>query len=420
MVLVSNPFFPRSPSGSRRKQACSLALSVLVIIALVGLSQAGWLTGKPQSECLAKNPIIRMLHDKKVKIFNSPKKTTATARTCSWEWDKHQTCCNATSLRAYAVRDIKKLETAVNRVSTNMQKLFKGLHTRSKRIQTSFQRARLQESKLLDRIQKDADGKLAKSLTKALERSRKFKEAEVDLATFQKVVDQKFSEHKFSASSRNDCFERSKAIRTSSLCASCSGDSARFFLQGRALISMDDCKTTITKCGDVWTKSVEMIDTVAVAQRIIRYLKSIYPDDVLPAFPKGDIDTMTKWMGGTQIKEHLAVCSKDVASCPALSAKVLCEAFISVEDREFFKSAGKTLSKTADSLEEPAEAAKPQPAATPAAEQTQPQAPAEPEAASSSRLLMAALTLDGNGSSVLVSRTPPEGHQNMPIQDTFP
>ena len=410
MVLCPNRFGLRFPSGPRRSAG---------IIAILMLVMLGGFLGEPvscketwglrESECLTKNPIIRMLHEKKVTVFSNPKQSGAASNTCSWEWDEHRTCCGAASLRAYAINDVHKLQKAVDRVSSKMQKLFRGLKNKSKRIQTSFERARRKESSIRARIEKQAAGTDSIALAKAVERIRKFEAASQDMETFSKLVDHKFSEHKFSSFSRQECFERIKQIRTSSLCASCSGDSARFFLQGRALISLEDCKITIGKCGLIWAKSIEMIDAIVMAQKITKYLKSLYPEEELPIFFKRDTNMVKKWMGSTHLKQHLTECGPNVTECPQTSAKFLCEAFISVEEREFFEDTEQVFSKTYESLDSS------NPQSHPASAGRQ-----GTESGPSGRQLMLQLAVGTNTGSVMVSRDPPEGHQNMPIQDTFP
>ena len=178
---------------------------------------------------------------------------------------------------------------------------------------------------------------------------------ERDLNELAKIIKGRLDEQQFSSNTQSICFERMKAIKTSSFCSICSGRSAEFFLKGRALISMQDCKITIDKCGDVWARSVELIDAVAIAERILKgFHQSVMPQKKFRQRPNPDFDRMASWIGRNDMRQHIRNCRKSGKVCTNTSAKFLCEAFISMKTNQgFLEKAGKSVKSAAQALKAP-------------------------------------------------------------------
>lgn len=290
----------------------STTIAVLVCALLLSMQ----VQAQKAPACLAQNPLIRMLKRNDVKVFDQPQPSSS--NTCKHEWKPHLTCCDNDSLVDYAEKDIKKLESSIK----NVQKDVKALMTFLKKNEDDIQKA------------------IAK---KDLQNKKEFKQVlETDLKAFKTLLESMLENENKEDDRRENCFDRIKEIRTSSLCYTCSGRSGYFFLQGRALISMADCRRTIKRCDNTWAKSVELIDTIAVAKKIRKHLKEVVAKDELIDFGDKHIDRLEEWIGTQQVRGSVKLCQKD-ATCSDASAKLLCETFISLGKEDFLTDTGNMI-----------------------------------------------------------------------------
>ena len=312
----------------------------LLLVMLTGMSSAGpSRESYASSVCLSQNPVIQMLSESGVEMYDKPQDSHS-RDTCKWEWQTHKTCCDADSLQKYAVQDIEKLQKAISKVGENMLKLLIGLKKNNQRISVAYKNAGAKK------------GKQQSSVQTSVPLSAEELSIQKDMATLSEMITRNLGDKKLDTAVRDVCFNRIKDIRTSSFCASCSGQSARLFLQGRALISMQDCRITLQKCGEVWARSIEIMDAVVMAERVVNYLKVVIPDEKLPKFSEKDSQTLQKFMGEDKILAHLKSCKSNSLGCQEDSAVYLCETFISLEEKEYIEKADAALSKTADSWQQ--------------------------------------------------------------------
>ena len=283
-------------------------------------------SGRAADSCLTKNPLIGTLKNNGVKVFTSPQASDASM--CAAEWKTHNTCCDSASLVKYAERDIRQLENSISEVRRDVIKLNRAL------------------------IREDDDIRKAVRGSKSGLRPSVLKELQADLDKLAKIVQNKVRDKHLSHDYREECFDRIKAIRTSSLCTTCSGRSPNFFLQGRALISMKDCRITLEKCGQVWSKSVDLIDSMTLAQKITKVLKSAMPKQKFRKFSSEEAQTMQDWLGHSEIRTHIEACRTGIHSCSDEAAKYLCETFISLKKNDFIEKAANMFSRNAQSLGE--------------------------------------------------------------------
>ena len=289
-------------------------------------SSAKYSAPQTPNVCLSQNPLILVLQANQVKVY--PTAQPNTGQICTTEWTQHQTCCDSVSLIEYAEKDIKQLEDSVSKVKKDVVKLNKALEENKVEIQTALN---TYQSNMLKIDAKTIQG---------------------DLDSLARIVKENIKHKQFSEGQRDECFDRIKAIRTSSLCSTCSGRSAQFFLKGRALISMRDCKLTLKQCGKVWSSSVELIDAMILAQKITKDLKSALPKRNFKTLSESGIKMMQDWMGHSRIRQHIELCKDNPGACNEESSKYLCEAFISLKKNDFMEKAATAFSKSLSSLEE--------------------------------------------------------------------
>lgn len=297
----------------QKRQGMKPFTLAVLLFALVFMNQV---QAEKAPDCLAQNPLIRMLKRNDVKVFDQPQAPTSS--TCKHEWKTHLTCCDNDSLVDYAEKDIKKLESSIKNVQKDVKALMK----------------------FLKKNEEDIEKAIAK---KDLQNKKEFKQVlETDLKAFKTLLQSMLENENKEDDRRENCFDRIKEIRTSSLCYTCSGRSGYFFLQGRALISMADCRKTIKRCDNTWAKSVELIDTIAVAKKIRKHLKAVVDKDDLIDFGDKHIDRLEEWIGTQQVRGSVQLCQKD-ATCTDASAKLLCETFISLGKEDFLTDAGNMI-----------------------------------------------------------------------------
>ena len=268
----------------------------------------------PPGFCTAQNPLIRMLKRHEVEIFDTP--IAANSQTCVSEWGTHQTCCDAKSLVKYAEADIRKLNKDMKDVKNDVIKMSKWVKKNEEKIEKAIKKADMKDKKeFIEQLNKD-------------------------WKSFKRELDSVLDNEKKAEDEKDDCFERIKDIRTSSLCFTCSGRSSQFFLKGLAKISMSDCRRTIDKCGDTWRKSIDLVDAIVLAKKIRKQLKEVIPKNELMDFEDNEIERFRNWIGSNHLRGPIKECDGKAKDCSNASAVLLCENFISLRKHGFMSELG--------------------------------------------------------------------------------
>ena len=245
-----------------------------------------------------------MLRNENVEVFLSPQPSTS--RICAAEWRTHQTCCNATHIVNYAKADVKQVGAAIKDIKADLY--------------TVLESVTQVEEKLYEAVKGSSDRNAVKDLDKITQHVANFKQTLESLKQQEKTDNQE----------QTRCFSRIKQIRTNSLCYTCSGRSSRFFLQGQAMMSIQDCQTTISKCSDTWKDALDLFDAMRLARRIQRYIKEELGQAELVEFDNEHLEKLRDWIGGPETRRSFKKCFTNPASCAESSAKKICNKFISL------------------------------------------------------------------------------------------
>src|SRR3990167_4740459 len=140
-----------------------------------------------------------------------------------------------------------------------------------------------------------------------------------------------------SPSDQQECCNRINSLRTNSLCYTCSGRSEYFFNEGRALMSMQDCRKTISVCGSTWRAMVNLVDATATISRFYEQFKAQLSINSQDAPDKQFIVELEEWLQKTEVRPFLDRCSKSAESCPVADSKAICENLISLERSSFIE-----------------------------------------------------------------------------------
>lgn len=265
--------------------------------------------------CISQNPLIRMLKNNSVEVYDVPRETNAA--TCAREWHYHQTCCNPQHIVDYAKQDLQHIKKAI----VNMREDVEIMFAFEREISEFVQQRTLNGNSYYIDLQKDLN---------------KFKRLFKDLLAFDSAPS--------TDKDKDACFNRIHEIRTNSLCYTCSGRSSHFFLQGLALMSMSECLTTLQKCIHTWRSTVILIDVLVVAatmkakfRRMMNHILSKINLEL------GHIQNLQVWIGGDQIRSALQDYSKNPKTTSWVSKKLICESFISLRKSDLIKEVSEKL-----------------------------------------------------------------------------
>ena len=260
--------------------------------------------------CQGSNPLIDILSTKGVKVFKTAQPSTSPV--CKSEWQAFKTCCDSTSLLQYVKADSERLRNSMAEVRKELAQSTQMLKLPIQTIITMFKFPFLKTTVL-----QEIDLNAIKNMLNHL-----------NLAPVQ------YAE-------QAACFQRMTAIRTSSLCYTCSGRSATFFNQGRALMSMQDCQKTISVCGTTWKAMVDLVDGITRVNEIYKLIKKYLPKSKRKAPDMDSAVTLENWLQTTDIRSFLKECTAPGSKCPPKSASNICEDLISLERSTFEEKIGK-------------------------------------------------------------------------------
>src|SRR3990167_8203966 len=196
--------------------------------------------------CRGSNPLIDILAQKDVHVYLMHQRTTTDV--CRREWASHGTCCEVKSLLEYVKQDTQKLQMA-------MQEAYQEVLDSSNSFKDSLQ-------------------KMVGLLNNPDVKTHIFKNVSLEQVV---SIQKSFADATLLVSNQSEqvaCFSRINSLRTNSLCYTCSGRSEYFFNEGRALMSMQDCRKTISVCGSTWRAMVNLVDATATISRFYEQFKA--------------------------------------------------------------------------------------------------------------------------------------------------
>lgn len=183
------------------------AIAILALLATVACNKPTEESQQNRSEnCEDKNPMLSKIFTK-IGTAGRPKK--ASKQFCSGLWESENTCCDEKELRIFAGDDKSESNQAVRKILTITNSTFN----------------------LLQRIPQ----KKIKNEVKDMGLLKLFNNTEF-------VLGQKDNLQK--------CADYTIHIRNSALCSICSGQSEKYFKDGKAIIALDSCIEMATHCAD--------------------------------------------------------------------------------------------------------------------------------------------------------------------------
>lgn len=284
----------------------------LKLVTLVAILASGLLPSVAASTlCLNKNPFMSHLKSKGVVLYSTA--LSSPTQTCSKEWLPHKTCCEHASLKAYAQQETTALGVIVQRVRTELQ-----LAT------TQLVDAQVEITNIRGTLNK-------MSITAGIHDN--------SITNFRNDVQHLINPNPKLSLNQESCLNKTAALRTNSLCSICSGRSENFFSQGKALMSIVDCKDTIDVCRIPWKFMIRLVESMATAENIMTKIKAEFPDIPL-TIDMQNVRKLEDWLDAHRIRQELNDCQTGQGkSCPFSSAKAICENLLSLQKPTFFETA---------------------------------------------------------------------------------
>jgi len=246
--------------------------------------------------CANKNPFLEGLKAKGVVIFNTPQ---ANFRKCGTEWTNFKTCCDESTLTTYAEEDRKAILGLTAQMQDEVSTVEKALTSIKNNDPTS---------KLPNQ-----DSPLKKAINKFLDVVGTMLRGEIGRPAFVR------------------CNTRLADFRSASLCNTCSGRSQRYFSQdGRAYVSLKDCRLVVDDCTATWSTMINVVDAVKSLKLFVEEIKRIDPKFNEDTFK--NTENLDSWIKDTQIREHLQNCkSNSNASCDDNNAIAICQNLVTFQ-----------------------------------------------------------------------------------------
>ncbi len=285
-----------------------------------------------------KNEFLKHLISHKVRILNKPDKLSGK---CGEEWAKFGTCCEVGSLIRYAEAQSKSLLDSTTTFSSDIKKLINCTLEGSSSLTQQITAELAAEEDTSDKPQGDKDApkkpeqetdrKLLLGVGKgAFKMFAKFTMTRVremaSIVSMLKTNIQPFFE------SQNKCISKLNAIRSSSLCNTCSARSQVFFTQGKIRMSLDDCKQVIGECKSYWSTLLKNVDSLESVKEVIEEIREKEQENT-EMFKGKHHSNLLKWIEENKLKEHLSKCADDDA-CDGTVAADLCASLISIRQKD--------------------------------------------------------------------------------------
>lgn len=258
----------------------------------------------------------KRLKDNKVIILEEPELTNGTG--CGQEWSVHGNLCEIKSLTAFAKRETSRMCKSGNRMATTMSS-FERIITEGLEVTSKFREANL----------KTTDGKTKYSQVFA----------SLNTADLKDLLERIKASRK--DRSVNKCWRKMANLRSSGLCAICSGRHSSFIEAEKVLISKQTCDAFLTQCAEPFKL---ITDFVMLAHKISAAFKDNLDADKNPQLGQAseEIDKLAKRIKRTDLSRLIVkyLSNKN----PVLSAE-LCSKTISVSKRPFALRLARLLSE---------------------------------------------------------------------------
>ena len=281
-------------------------LLVLVFILQISLAQARTRLCRSDD-----NPFISSLIRGGVRMHRT---SVLDAGTCGEEWKVHGTCCEAESLKRYALEEMNDYREAAKNFKAEVENLVTlaswfhlgNIHRHSQKVKQEKSGVAASQTAEYAELQKQKSR--LESITQSLEKH------ETDLEQ-----------------SGDSCIEKLLRARTSAMCSTCSSRSAVFFRSSKALMSIEDCKDIIGVCHGYWRAIVNLVSRLgSISDQISGLKASLENSKHMHLFKTESIDFLKDWIDEIKIQQKLRSC-KSPDTCDSRTAKEICSALITID-----------------------------------------------------------------------------------------
>lgn len=265
--------------------------------------------------CAGANPFIPMLQANGVTIYSSPQNNS---QHCGNEWATYGTCCDPSTLTTYATNAQQSLAASANSVKSLVGKINTVLTSIGNAVNPIYTRL-------------SGNTSLYDVLTQ-------FYNFTASINTLSAQTNETIQ----------SCLNTMTSIRSASLCGACSGRSARYFSNGKAMVSQSDCLAVTKTCQPLWRISVTLIDAMYLVSATLTGIKAAAPlisSGLTTVFPQ--TNALEAYINANQLREHLRVCNYNDqgGSCPQVSAYVSCGSLITLQASPFFTNVSNILTE---------------------------------------------------------------------------
>lgn len=273
-----------------RVSACWIGLLLTLSGTISCMSSLTWQVSS--SHCLlSNNVVLQHLRQNGVGMLHHSSRTNSH---CKAEWGTYGTCCDPEQ----ALRFINEFDRKSQKSFQNLQASFDSTIERMKGLLESTKK--YEKLKAKDFVQPTRD---------AIEEFNRLSKT-----AFNKEV---------------NCFASIRKIIGATVCAACSTRSNQFFGNAKVHISEDDCRSTISYCGEGWRQIFKLQN---VAHRFAELLKAKLPDwfanNFMPLVPT----SQNAWTNNLNLEQKLSECQEPLndKKCGFATAKSICEHMISI------------------------------------------------------------------------------------------
>ncbi len=306
-----------------------MKLSFLFIFALLAV---GWFQVARSQECLSKNPFLPKLQARGVGIFLNPRFGDGH---CSLEWPVHGTCCEVGSLSRYVERDAGNIGLFLNH-------MVKEIKLAAYSLVLFVNTVANYDNYDMDSIYKLKNGGIARmGIADFKQKAQELTELKNNIGPFiselKKIVQYLVKTTANFETVQGSCATRMNAIRSASVCSTCSGRSQIYFLFKKALISMETCTGFVIECFDSWLMLAKITTGLDEAREKIEHVRKFNPS-INFAYKGQTITKMIEWMNRMQLKNHLMACKFNPTGCRYETKKQLCENMLTLEESTYLEN----------------------------------------------------------------------------------
>ncbi len=281
-----------------------------ILLVLVACLLIGWVQTTKTTVCSKNlNPFIKNLVSGGVELNKIPIKYP---NKCGTEWKVYGSCCEVQSLEDYAIKDMASFKAATVKLASEVKNNI-GMIGLSAIVAVGDRQRKYDKaptSKKAEALVKLNEAKeLLSKVIKAGDGSAK----QLEVIKGDKV-----------------CLDRLAKLRSASFCNTCAKRSPRFFKDGKALMSMETCKQTISDCHDYWFALITIIDNLASIEDLILLFKKRFENtDLAAKVETNGMEFLHKWLESHKLKERFEGCPS-VSNCSEESASAICSSLISI------------------------------------------------------------------------------------------